>query len=186
MDSTVLCDYRLIPCLCLQECPLTRICSSGRLIFNLTCVHRRSRSVTPPPASLTPRHPHDPEPQRHLGGLEPFQLLAGAGTPPDPPQRHLRGFLPPRARGGCGLHRLLPAHLPGVHGGQRRGVFHRAAQQEHAHRHQPVHPQPGHQRPAGRHLLHAHHSGGQHHHRSGLVLDLEVFLVEKSFIHSCL
>lgn len=101
-----------------------------------------------------------------MGGPElHLQLLRSAQKSFDLPKHHLCWFLPPQALSGCSLHCVLSAYLPGVHGGQRGGVFHCAAQQKHAHGHQPVYSQPRHQWPACRHLLHADHTGGQRHNR---------------------
>lgn len=143
--------------------------------------------IIPLPVSIPPclsRFQHGPESnsQHYIWGPDPFQFLKIAGKPCDPPEHHLRGFLPSQALCGCRLHRLLPVNLPGVHGGQRGGVFHRAAQQEHAHGHQPVYSQPRHQWPAGWHLLHANHAGGQHHNRSEYLFFLILFQVYVSFI----
>lgn len=113
-----------------------------------------------------PDHEHESNGQHHLGELGLFQFVLAAGKPLDPSEHHLCGLLPPQAARGCGLHRLLPPHFLGVHDGKRRGVFHRDAQQKHAHRHQPVYSEPRHQRPVGWHLLHADDTGGQHHNRS--------------------
>lgn len=115
---------------------------------------------------IQPDHNHESNSQHHLGGLGPFQFVLATGKPFDPSEHHLRGLLPPQAARGCSLHHLLPPHFPGVHGGERRGVFHRDTQQKHAHGHQSVYSEPRNQRPFGGHLLHADYTGGQHHNRS--------------------
>lgn len=85
----------------------------------------------------------------------------------------LCGLLSTWALSGSSLHRLLPPHLPHVYGGKWNGVLHHPAEQKHAHCNQPLHSQPGHQWPAGRHLLHANHSCWQHHHRSVVYIWLQ-------------
>lgn len=121
------------------------------------------------PSCFSPRNRHDRKPstsfQHHLRGTERLDVFSPAEKPLEPSEHHLCGFLPPQTLSSRSLHCVLPAYLRGVHGGKRGGVFHCAAQQEHAHRHQPVHPQPCYQRPAGWDLLHADHTGGQHHNR---------------------